>query len=70
VLAECASDSIMIDDPPDASGHARSRLWALGPLCEGATFCNNLVPSPNVYSRLIFDAHRCVTALFDARPAR
>jgi uncharacterized NAD(P)/FAD-binding protein YdhS len=50
--------------PIDAAGHPRLRLWALGPLCEGATFYNNLVPSPNVYSRPIFDAHRCVTALF------
>jgi len=53
--------------PIDAAGRPRSRLWALGPLCEGATFYNNLVPSPNAYSRPIFDAHRCVTALFDAR---
>jgi hypothetical protein len=52
--------------PLDASGRADRRLWVLGPLCEGATFYNNLVPSPNVYSRPVFDAHRCVTAMFAA----
>jgi hypothetical protein len=51
--------------PVGASGSDR-RLWVLGPLCEGATFYNNLVPSPNVFSRPLFDAHRCVTAMFAA----
>jgi len=41
----------------------------LGPLCEGATFYNNLVPSPGAYSRPLFDAHRCVKAMFDAAAA-
>lgn len=50
--------------PLDADGRPERRLWVLGPLCEGATFYNNLVPSPNVYSRPIFDAHRCVAAMF------
>jgi uncharacterized NAD(P)/FAD-binding protein YdhS len=49
--------------PIDASGRPQPRMWALGPLCEGATFYTNLVPSPNVYSRPIFDAHRCAAAL-------
>jgi uncharacterized NAD(P)/FAD-binding protein YdhS len=52
--------------PIDAAGRSHERLWALGPLCEGATFYNNLVPSPDVYSRPVFDAHRCVTAMFAA----
>ena len=39
------------------------RIWVLGPLCEGATFYNNLVPSPGVYSRPIADAHRCASAI-------
>ncbi|MCI0687689.1 MAG: FAD/NAD(P)-binding protein [Sporichthyaceae bacterium] len=52
--------------PVDASGRSQSRLWVLGPICEGATFYNNLVPSPGVYSRPIADAHRCVTAMFAA----
>ncbi len=47
------------------------RIWVLGPLCEGATFYNNLVPSPGVYSRPIADAHRCAAAMLAARtPAR
>jgi hypothetical protein len=35
----------------------------LGPLCEGSTFYNNLVPSPGCYSRPIADAHRCAAEL-------
>jgi hypothetical protein len=38
-------------------------MWVIGPLCEGATFYTNLVPSPGVYSRPIADAHRCAAAL-------
>jgi len=56
--------------PLDAGGHAERRLWVLGPLCEGATFYNNLVPSPSVYSRPVFDAHRCVAEMFAAERAR
>jgi uncharacterized NAD(P)/FAD-binding protein YdhS len=52
--------------PLDAQGQPDRRLWVLGPLCEGATFYNNLVPSPNVWSRPLFDAHRCVVELFAA----
>ena len=52
--------------PLDAGGQPDSRVWVLGPLCEGATFYNNLVPSPNTYSRPVFDAHRCVAAMFAA----
>lgn len=55
--------------PLDASGRADTRLWVLGPLCEGATFYNNLVPSPNTYSRPVFDAHRCASAMFAAARA-
>jgi hypothetical protein len=50
--------------PLDAHGQPNRRLWFLGPLCEGATFYNNLVPSPNTWSRPIHDAHRCVVAMF------
>jgi uncharacterized NAD(P)/FAD-binding protein YdhS len=49
--------------PIDRDGRADRRVWALGPLCEGATFYNNLVPSPGVYSRPLVDAHRCVMEL-------
>ena len=56
--------------PLDTHGRPRRRLWVLGPLCEGATFYNNLVPSPNVYSRPVHDAHRCVAAMFAAERTR
>ena len=49
--------------PVGATGEADRRIWVLGPLCEGSTFYNNLVPSPGCYSRPIADAHRCVTEL-------
>jgi len=57
--------------PFDVDGRIDRRLWVLGPLCEGATFYNNLVPSPATYSRPIHDAHRCVSAMFaaDREPA-
>jgi uncharacterized NAD(P)/FAD-binding protein YdhS len=49
--------------PLAADGQPDQRIWVLGPICEGATFYNNLVPSPGGYSRPVHDAHRCVTAL-------
>ena len=49
--------------PIDAAGNPNRRLWVLGPLCEGATFYNNLVPSPGAFSRPVHDAHRCVSQL-------
>jgi uncharacterized NAD(P)/FAD-binding protein YdhS len=48
--------------PLDATGRPDPRMSVLGPLCEGATFYNNLVPSPQVHSRPVHDAHRCVAA--------
>jgi uncharacterized NAD(P)/FAD-binding protein YdhS len=50
--------------PVDANGRADRRLWVIGPLCEGATFYNHLVPSPGGYNRAFVDAHRCVAELF------
>jgi uncharacterized NAD(P)/FAD-binding protein YdhS len=50
--------------PLDADGNPDRRVWALGPLCEGVTFYNNLVPSPDMWSRPVYDAHRCVAAMF------
>ncbi|HEX8094979.1 MAG TPA: hypothetical protein VF542_14200, partial [Jatrophihabitans sp.] len=52
--------------PISATGEAARRIWVLGPLCEGSTFYNNLVPSPGCYSRPIADAHRCVLELLAA----
>ncbi|MEO6703682.1 MAG: FAD/NAD(P)-binding protein [Jatrophihabitantaceae bacterium] len=54
--------------PINAAGQPDRRIWVLGPLCEGATFYNNLVPSPGAFSRPIHDAHRCVVELL--APAR
>ncbi len=48
--------------PLAADGRPDPRITVLGPLCEGATFYNNLVPSPQVHSRPVHDAHRCVAA--------
>jgi len=52
--------------PIDVDGRPDRRIWVLGPLCEGATFYNHLVPSPGGFSRPVHDAHRCVSALFAA----
>jgi uncharacterized NAD(P)/FAD-binding protein YdhS len=52
--------------PVDARGLLDRRIWVLGPLCEGTTFYNNLVPSPNMHSRPVFDAHRCVATMLAA----
>ncbi|GIG56162.1 hypothetical protein Lfu02_05340 [Longispora fulva] len=50
--------------PVDATGRVDRRLWFLGPLCEGVTFYNNLVPSPGMWSRPVADAHRCVSQMY------
>jgi uncharacterized NAD(P)/FAD-binding protein YdhS len=52
--------------PLRSDGRPERRLWVLGPLCEGATYYNNLVPSPGGFSRPVFDAHRCVAEMFTA----
>ncbi|MGE5829265.1 MAG: FAD/NAD(P)-binding protein [Micromonosporaceae bacterium] len=49
--------------PVRADGRSDERVWVIGPLCEGATFYTNLVPSPHTYSRPIFDAHRCAASM-------
>ncbi len=53
--------------PIDVQGEPVRQLSVLGVLCEGATFYNNLVPSPHVYSRPVHDAHRCVAATLASR---
>lgn len=55
--------------PLDACGRADRRIWILGPLCEGATYYNNLVPFPDDFSRPVHDAHRCVAELLRRSPA-
>lgn len=64
-------DSAGIDIDPDqhpvgADGEVDRRIWVLGPLCEGSTFYNNLVPSPGCWSRPFADAHRCAAELIAA----
>jgi len=64
--AEPALAGIEVDrdqHPIAATGEPDRRIWVLGPLCEGSTFYNNLVPSPGCYSRPIADAHRCAAEL-------
>jgi hypothetical protein len=51
--------------PIGRDGLPRRAITVLGPLCEGSTFYNNLVPSPNTYSRPVADAHRCAAAILD-----
>ncbi|MGW0278377.1 FAD/NAD(P)-binding protein [Streptomyces sp. NPDC003006] len=49
--------------PVGPDGRSHRRLWLIGPLTEGATFYNHLIPTPG-YSRAFVDAHRCVTDMF------
>lgn len=60
----CSIDLDSDQHPIDSGGRSEPRMWVLGPLCEGTTFYNHLVPSPAVYSRPLSDAHRCVKAMF------
>ncbi|GLZ41100.1 FAD/NAD(P)-binding domain-containing protein [Actinokineospora sp. NBRC 105648] len=52
--------------PIRTDGATERRIRVLGPLCEGSTFYNHLVPSPGAFSRPPADAQRCVAALFGA----
>jgi len=52
--------------PISATGEPDPRIWVLGPLCEGSTYYNNIVPSPDCYCRPIADAHRCAAQLVTA----
>ncbi|MFF4694567.1 FAD/NAD(P)-binding protein [Streptomyces chattanoogensis] len=52
--------------PVGRDGSVDTRIWILGPLCEGATFYNHYVPSPGGVSRALLDADRCVRALLAA----
>lgn len=52
--------------PVTATGHPEPRVWVLGPLCEGTTYYNHLVPSPHGYCRPLADAHRCVAEMVGA----
>ncbi|MBB4266585.1 hypothetical protein [Roseospira visakhapatnamensis] len=60
-----------------AAGRVLPNAWALGTVCEGATFYTYIVPRPHVNSTALVDAWRSVDALFrearetkDSRPHR
>ncbi len=55
--------------PRDRDGLVNERMWVLGPLCEGATYYNHVLPKPHTYSPCVADAHSCVSELF-ARHSR
>ena len=60
--------------PLDHAGRSRPNLWALGYLTEGAQYYTHALPRPQLPSRQVSDAERCVQAMFallgSARPAR
>lgn len=52
--------------PIGADGTVHTRMWVLGPLCEGTTFYNHYVPSPGAPSRALRDAHHGVVAVLES----
>jgi uncharacterized NAD(P)/FAD-binding protein YdhS len=49
--------------PVRSDGVPAANLYALGPLCEGATFYNHYVPSPSSCSRAFRDAQSCASSM-------
>ena len=63
--------------PLSHAGRAAARLWAVGYLTEGAYYYTHALPRPQLPSRQVLEADRCVGELFGAlapdrggRPAR
>ncbi len=57
--------------PIAENGESASRIWVFGLLCEGATFYNGYLTSPERFERAQFDADRAVHELIEAvRPQR
>ena len=50
--------------PLDALGRPSPGLWALGYLVEGAHYYTHALPRPQLRSRQVLDADRCVGAMF------
>ena len=50
--------------PINQNGIANERIWVLGLLCEGATFYNGYVTSPDKFVRSQFDADCAVSSIF------
>ncbi|MES2076163.1 MAG: FAD/NAD(P)-binding protein [Pseudomonadota bacterium] len=49
-----------------AAGRPLGNVWALGYLVEGAHYYTHALPRPQLASRQVLDADRCVGAMFDA----
>lgn len=66
--------TIDVDDlghPVNKNGNTESRIWIFGLLCEGATFYNGYLTSPERFERAQFDADRAVNELIEqVRPER
>jgi uncharacterized NAD(P)/FAD-binding protein YdhS len=56
--------------PRDAWGSVIRAMWALGSIVEGANYFTYVLPRPNVNSRFLRDADRCVADLFNQIAAR
>lgn len=50
--------------PISRAGLANKRIWVMGLLCEGATFYNGYVTSPDKFVRSQYDADRAVAEIF------
>jgi uncharacterized NAD(P)/FAD-binding protein YdhS len=50
--------------PVDARGKAAAGIWALGYPVEGAHYYTHALPRPQLRSRQVLDADRCVNAMF------
>ncbi len=65
---------IDVDNHPfNRAGRQAANLWVLGYPSEGAQYYTHALPRPQLASRQVADADRCVRALFaafDAQPAR
>jgi uncharacterized NAD(P)/FAD-binding protein YdhS len=52
--------------PLSHAGRAAARLWAVGYLTEGAYYYTHALPRPQLPSRQVLEADRCVAELFAA----
>lgn len=50
--------------PLNAQGEPSRNIWALGYPVEGAHYYTHALPRPQIRSRQVLDADRCVTAMF------
>ena len=66
----CWAAFIKLDSgcPSANTGSPVATLWALGYLVEGAHYYTHALPRPQLPSRQVLDAQRCVSAMFAAIP--